>query len=199
MKKLLAVLGVLAVATVAQANVWNLTWVIGYAYSPDDGVTMDVLSDYSVTWSLIDASSGNVIDSIQSSNGQLVFDDTANGGSYGVFSAELFPDSGAFTYLGNPDPSVYPLGETSVSMRIELFGENTDWIWESASQTVSVQSSSDTVPVSPWESVVLGTDASTDTAVNATWTKVTTIPEPATMSLLGLGALAMVLRRKLRK
>ena len=29
--------------------------------------------------------------------------------------------------------------------------------------------------------------------------EVTSIPEPATMSLLGLGALAMVLRRKIRK
>jgi hypothetical protein len=33
----------------------------------------------------------------------------------------------------------------------------------------------------------------------ATFTKATAVPEPATMSLLGLGALAMVIRRKLSK
>ncbi len=47
-----------------------------------------------------------------------------------------------------------------------------------------------------------GTDVnfslSGDTALTKLGT-VTTVPEPATMSLLGLGALAMVLRRKLRK
>lgn len=195
MKKLLAVLGALAVAAVAQANVWNFEWVIGYAYSPDDGVTADILSDYAVTWSLIDAASGGVIDSIQSSNGQLVFDDTANGGSYGVFSAELFPDSGYFTYLGNPDPNVYPQGDTSVRMRIELLGDGGNWFWESDPETVTILASGETAPVSPWETVIIGTRDSTDPDVNAYWS----VPEPATMSLLGLGALAMVLRRKLRK
>lgn len=38
-----------------------------------------------------------------------------------------------------------------------------------------------------------------DSGNNFTATVTKTIPEPATMSLLGLGALAMVLRRKLRK
>jgi hypothetical protein len=44
--------------------------------------------------------------------------------------------------------------------------------------------------------------AATDTAVTANFTTAggsPAVPEPATMSLLGLGALAMVLRRKLRK
>lgn len=38
-----------------------------------------------------------------------------------------------------------------------------------------------------------------DTTIATKLGTVTTVPEPATMSLLGLGALAMVLRRKLRK
>ena len=40
---------------------------------------------------------------------------------------------------------------------------------------------------------------SDDTTIATKLGTVTTVPEPATMSLLGLGALAMVLRRKLRK
>lgn len=199
MKKLLAVLGALAVAAVAQANVWNFEWRIGYAYSPDDGVTADILSDYAVTWSLIDAASGNPIWGFDSVNGELVFDDMANGGGYGNYSSELFADSGTFTYLGNPDPNVYPVGDTSVRMRIELFGDNGDWIWESDPQTITIQTSGENPGDAPWGTVVLGSSASTDPSVNATWTAVTSVPEPATMSLLGLGALAMVLRRKVRK
>ena len=42
-------------------------------------------------------------------------------------------------------------------------------------------------------------DMSSDTKIANYLGTVTQVPEPATMSLLGLGALAMVLRRKLRK
>lgn len=41
--------------------------------------------------------------------------------------------------------------------------------------------------------------ASKDVQIATDMGKVTQVPEPATMSLLGLGALAMVIRRKLRK
>ena len=196
MKKLTAVLGALAIAAVAQANVWNLDWMIGYAYSPDDGTTMDVLSDYSVTWSLVYADSGNLIHSIQSENGMLEFDDEANGGGYGLYSAELFPDEGTFNYLGSTSD---PEGNVSLKMRIDLVGENGSYFWESAPTDVKVQANADLPATAYWDSVIIGTKDSTDTDVNATWSPATSVPEPATMSLLGLGALAMVLRRKVRK
>lgn len=45
----------------------------------------------------------------------------------------------------------------------------------------------------------LGGDAWSEPVTLSYFGKVTPVPEPATMSLLGLGALAMVIRRKLRK
>ena len=44
-----------------------------------------------------------------------------------------------------------------------------------------------------------GSTANPSLQINGSTTEATSVPEPATMSLLGLGALAMVLRRKLRK
>ncbi|MBP5787112.1 MAG: PEP-CTERM sorting domain-containing protein [Kiritimatiellae bacterium] len=43
------------------------------------------------------------------------------------------------------------------------------------------------------------TDHASAAVFNTSFTTTTSVPEPATMSLLGLGALAMVIRRKLRK
>ena len=196
MKKLQVLLVTLAIAAFAQAaNVWNFDWTINYAYSPDDGVTKNILDYYSVTWSLIDTTSGDTIHSFNSVAGSLIFDDTDNGGGYGSYNKFLFPIDGEFTYLGKPQGS----GEQSLAMRIDLSGDGGDYWWQSDPTSVKIQTSSETPPDAPWETVVIGTEASTDTRVNAIWTKVTTIPEPATMSLLGLGALAMILRRRIRR
>ena len=208
MKKLLAMLGVLAVASVVQANVWNIAFQIGWAYSPADGVT-PVLDDYSVTWSLMDAATGKPLSALvngewvdatvrgTAGDSSIVFNDTAHDGGEGFYDNLLYADVGSFFYYGETSDA-----SGSIYQYIELVGADGKYYWQGDTYqvaTVDLATSAPGTPADVGMSVVIGTQSSSDTSVNAFWTKVDTVPEPATMSLLGLGALAMVLRRKVRK
>lgn len=200
MKKLvIALIGLLA-AGVVYANTWAINWSLygGYAYSPDSS-EKGVLEDYSVTWSLMNAATDELIDAgatmFAPQGSQIGFDDSSAGGGSPTFSLWLDEPTGSTLYMGSTTATTVQ----NVYQYIKIENGTDTYEWKSAA-----------IPVTPatehqgasadWGKIVIGPTGADE--VNATWTKVSTpteVPEPATLSLLGLGALAMVVRRKVRK
>ena len=196
MKKTLAILSVLAIAAVAQANVWNINWYITGAFSPNDtegDFSTQLLDDYDVTWSLINGSTGDIIYSMSSvrGDGMIGFDDTDNGGAFAIYDESLMAADATY-YLGSTD--------LTTAQNVYQYIYATDgvqaWEWKSSSVSVTPVSEATGAPVDIDADAVIGRQGVAD--ANTYWQQAA-VPEPATMSLLGLGALAMALRRKLRK
>lgn len=190
MKKLLAALSVLAIASVVHANVWNIDWSIGGAFSPLDTEgtwSPELLEDYSVTWSLVNGTTGETIASMFAAAGSegIGYDDSANGGANMKFDGSLIADS-MTTYLGSTELD----SKQSVYQYIVIDDGVDTYIWQSAAADVTPVAEATSAPTPIDKEFVIGA---------SNWEKTTSVPEPATMSLLGLGALAMALRRKLRK
>lgn len=192
MKKFLTVLALIAMAGVAQANYWNVNWSITAAFSPDDMTgAMDpvLLADYSVTWSLINKTAGDeVIASMYAAAGSDSISIT-DGNSVLAYDALLMP-MGDTVYMGSTSLST----AQEIYQKIELTGTKYYWQSETVSVTPVADGTSAAVDL-PGVDAIIGPKGSTSADVNAYWS----VPEPTTMSLLGLGALAMVLRRKVRK
>ena len=212
MKKFIAVLAGIVVASVAYANVWNIKWGIMDALSPED---MDgdesplLMADYSVTWSLVYGDNVSVaadgtlvgaslIDSMEAAAGATSMGWT-DGPRSGTYTQKL---SGMGTYYGSTGLST----PQSVYQYIFISGTSGDYYWLSDVLSVTPGDPDGDTPLGPpkgWDpELEIGPVGGTSEYQTDSWTKVSsqpTIPEPATMSLLGLGALAMVLRRKLRK
>ena len=215
MKKILmAVFALVVAATVASAGV-SINWNTQYgAYTHDaPNVTEyptanNLLDSYSAIWQLIYAGVDNLIDPIPSHevpvaggvNGDYVYGDdivwgqreiNVGGGAAGdgtSWNNEMLRSTGSTTYT---DPAWTTAG--FVYQRVfetQVFGTLTagDYYYQTGLFEFN----------EGWSSPALAESfyLDTPTAGFQAGTPIYTIPEPATMSLLGLGALAMVLRRR---
>ena len=217
MKKFLvmAVAALMAVSAFAQTipASWAIEWYVGMAYSPDDpSGNTGVLENYSIFWDLCWSASADKSDEVVLGSriwdsGSSVYTDDQNPLS--------FYGSGAPTYneflepldVSHTGSAIIPLEGTRTTspgyiwQRIIAVSDSptgTDYIWDGA--VTSLPSVTSTmVPCTGLDgnAALIG-----DPEYGVFWSVYSSpaaIPEPATMSLLGLGALAMVIRRKLRK
>lgn len=205
MKKLSLVLaGLLAASAMAWAN--DVSWMVNFGVfthdaadltNPDEG---GILTQYDVLWQLIYAGPNNTIDPVDISTSDFVSgDDEVLGtrelslASSGVFDATLFTENQAETvtslsYTYSEDNPYYVYQRIYESQKPEAG----TYYYESELVKLDTRygAGSQTFDLGPQESGIQATLQVQGPA---------SVPEPATMSLLGLGALAMVLRRKLRK
>lgn len=207
MKKLSLVLAsLLAVSAMAWANdvVWVINWG-DYTHDATDLVTTEsgaVLDQYDVLWQLIYAGPNNAIDPVDvdnSAKGYVSVDDEVLGtrelskGSSGIFDNYLYTDNSpdavtslSYTYSEENPYYVYQrIYESQTPVAGTYYYES-----ELVKLDTRYGAGSQTFNLGPDESGIQATLQVQGPSE---------VPEPATMSLLGLGALAMVLRRKLRK
>ena len=204
MKKLSLVLaGLLAASAMAWANdvIWVINWG-DYTHDATDLVTQEsgaVLDSYDVLWQLIYAGPNNAIDPVDidnSAKGYVSGDDVVLGsrllssGNSGIFDNYLYTEDTAntatslsYTYSEENPYYVYQrIYEATTPVAGTYYYES-----ELTKLNEDYDFGSQVIALGPEESGIKAT------------LQVTNVPEPATMSLLGLGALAMVFRRKLRK
>lgn len=205
MKKLCLVLaGLLVASAMAWAN--NVNWYINWgAYTHDstDLVTTEsgaILDQYDVLWQLIYAGPNNAIDPVDADNsakGYVSGDDEVLGtrelskSSSGIFDNYLFTES---------------VSQAKTSLSYEYSAENPYYVYQRIYESQTPVAGTyyyqselvklDSDYASGAQGIGLGPQES---GIKPTLQVNGNIPEPATMGLLGLGALAMVLRRKLRK
>lgn len=204
MKKLIVAVCLLAVSAMAWANdvAWKINWGF-YQHDATDLTTLDagaVLDKYDVLWQLIYAGPNNTIDPIDlTADGFVSEDDEVLGsrllsnGNSGVFDNLLFTENDSATqttldYVYSEDDPYY-VYQRIYESQTPVAGT---YYYESplVKLDTSYAASAQDLFLGPEESGIQATLQVQGPA---------SVPEPATMSLLGLGALAMVLRRKLRK
>ena len=210
MKKMvvgLAVLVLLVASASAGVNIlWSVTWGAYTHSSPDvTGSANALLDSYSVTWQLIYAGANNLADPVTTSLGISGIADDYVSGDDVVWATRTLAQSVAQGNVTAPENgSVW--SHWMINQSGDIVYENTGWstagsvfqrVYEGTPAELSWYYQSDLVPLdtgspSPPQSIYLG-------AANSGFQpdrQISTIPEPATMGLLGLGALVMAIRRR---
>ena len=213
MKKLLVALCALAGATMFASAGVSVLWTTQNWGEYHDGSGTAIALNNSVLWQLIFAGNDGMADSVQHgqpndaipSNSYL-----ARGGDDSIVAERTIPLGGGTApqdgtgwdeFLSNntATPATFnainnwTLGQGSVYQRVFEFATpiNGTYYWESGLLTL------DTTKGEGAQPQVFNVDSADGPFIPNK--QVYIIPEPATMSVLGLGALAMVLRRKFRK
>lgn len=208
MKKLLSALAILfVVASMASAN--KVTWFVPWGvYDPDaTDLTADdggILENYDVLWQLIYAGENKAIDPIDVDNSAKGFvsgDDEVLGsrllshGASGIFDDMLYTENDMDTAINldysYSDDNPYFVYQRVYDAQVPVAGQTK--YYESRLVQLTEAEYGDGL-----QSFPLSTDWNAGVKPELT-VQGSNVPEPATMSLLGLGALAMALRRKLRK
>ena len=202
MKKLIAALAVLTIAAVAQAELlasWSVGGVAngtesdGYKYQENQ---LFGVKDMEALSGSISTSTKN--DVRVSGNSGVKFDYNA------TEDLQAVTISGTYHVTGSgPAKTDWYVGEklvASVTRDNDGYSpfESTLGLISAGSGTIKLQADLNGGKATATSTTAISGNIDL-TGVEINGVKATSVPEPATMSLLGLGALAMVLRRKLRK
>jgi hypothetical protein len=200
MKKILLALLVLALAAASASAGVGISWLAAAGYDHNDDST-PILTAYSVTWQLIYAGADNTMNPASittgGANGDYVTGDDV------VWATRIVPQGGGIDNLGNEWDDLLTAIDDSYTSYIDLSWNTAGYVYQRAFEGTPAAGS--WYYEGGWIALNLGYTGPPqfyqDSYIESESEPFVPdqqfpIPEPATMSLLGLGALVMAFRRR---